>query len=284
VHVGSHVPVAAGLARGGLAYARTLGAEAVQVFVQNPRGWANPPGDPVQDRAFRAECEAEGIPAFVHAPYLVNYGSPTAATLERSAAAVRHALLRGHAIGARGVVVHTGSAVAGAHRDTAMRQVRERLLPLLDALCDDPETGPDLLLEPTAGQGESLCGRIEQLEPYLAALDGHARVGVCLDTCHAFAAGHDLSEPGGPTQALDLLVRTAGAGRLRLVHAHDSKDPCGSCRDRHERVGHGYIGAPAFEELFRHPALEGVPVVIETPGGRAAHAEDVARLKKLRDA
>jgi deoxyribonuclease-4 len=173
--VGAHVPVSGGLARGGLAYARAVGAEAVQVFVQNPRGWANPAGDPAQDRAFRAGCEESGTPAFVHAPYLVNLGSPTAATLERSEAAVRHALLRGRAIGARGVVVHTGSAVAGAHRDPAMRQVRERLLPLLDTLCDDPEAGPDLLLEPTAGQGESLCARIEQLESYLDALGGATR-------------------------------------------------------------------------------------------------------------
>ena len=280
--VGAHVYVAGGLAKGGLAYARAIGAEAVQVFVQNPRGWANPHGDPTQDRAFRAGCQADGIPAFVHAPYLVNLGSPTAATLERSAAAVRHALLRGRAIGARGVVVHTGSAVGGGHRDTAIRQVRERLLPLLDALRDGAEPGPDLLLEPTAGQGESLCARIEQLEPYLAALDHHPRVGVCLDTCHAFAAGHDLSTPGGPTQVLDLLVRTAGAGRLRLVHANDSKDPCWSCRDRHERVGRGHIGAPAFEELLAHPALRGVPVVIETAGGREAHTADLALLKKLR--
>jgi deoxyribonuclease-4 len=85
------------------------------------------------------------------------------------------------------------------------------------------------------------------------------------------------------TQALDLLAGTAGAGRLRLVHANDSRDACGSCRDRHERIGQGHIGAPAFEELFAHPALAGVPVVIETPGGREAHAEDVALLKKLRD-
>ncbi|MGZ4627256.1 MAG: deoxyribonuclease IV, partial [Kineosporiaceae bacterium] len=234
--VGVHVPVAGGLSTGGLRYAREVGAETVQVFVSNPRGWAAAAGDPVQDRRFRDECGAADVPAFVHAPYLVNLGSPTPLTLQRSAEAVGHALRRGRDIGARGVVVHTGSAVAAGARDAALRQVREALLPLLDAI---PADGPDLLLEPTAGQGQSLCATVQDLGPYLAAVDGHPRVGVCLDTCHAFAAGHDLAKPGGMAAMLDALVVAAGVGRLRLVHANDSKDPVGSCRDRREVIGAG---------------------------------------------
>jgi deoxyribonuclease IV len=278
--VGVHVPVAGGLASGGLAYARAVGAEAVQVFVSNPRGWATASGDPRQDAAFRDQCGAERIPAFVHAPYLVNLGSPTPLTLERSVASVRHALARGRAVGARGVVVHTGSAVDTDDRDAAMGKVREALLPLLEDIHD----GPDLLLEPTAGQGQSLCASVEQLGPYLEALDGHPRVGVCLDTCHAFAAGHDLAAPGGLRRTLDALVRVVGRGRLRLVHANDSKDALGSCRDRHERVGRGRIGQGAFAELFRHPAMREVPVVLETPGKAPEHTADLALLRSLRDA
>lgn len=275
-----HAPVAGGLSRGALRYAGQVGAQAVQVFTSNPRGWAAAPGDPRDDHAFREGCAAGRIPAFVHAPYLINLGSPHAATRERSLAALRHALLRGAQIGAAGVVVHAGSAVGADRREEALGQVREGLLPLLDAI---PDGGPRLLVEPTAGGGRPLAARIEDLAGYFAALDGHPRLGVCLDTCHAFAAGHDLSVPGGVRSALAALVRAVGRGRLGLVHANDSRDPVGSSRDRHEAVGAGHIGLDPFRELFVHPATRGVPVIIETPGGAEAHSRDLAALRRLRD-
>ncbi|MGY1456994.1 deoxyribonuclease IV [Streptomyces sp. SS8] len=281
--VGSHVAVAGGLAAKGLAYAREIGAEAVQVFVANPRGWATPAGDPRQDEAFRTACTEEGIPAYVHAPYLINFGSHTEATAELSVASLRHSLRRARHIGALGVVVHTGSATGGRDRATALAQVRERMLPLLEEL--DPGEGsqdPWLLLEPTAGQGASLCSRAADLGPYLDALERHPRLGICLDTCHAFAAGHDMTAGGGMKALLDEVVAVAGEGRLRLVHANDSKDVAGARKDRHANIGAGHIGAEPFRELLRHPAAEGVPLVIETPGGREGHAADVARLKELR--
>ncbi len=278
--IGAHVPVASGLATGGLRYAAEIGAEAIQVFVSNPRGWAMAAGRQAEDASLRAHVERTGMPVFVHSPYLVNLGSPNPQTVESSVASVRHSLERGAVIGASGVVMHTGSAVSQSRAD-ALRQVRERLLPLLDAI---PEDGPDLLLEPMAGQGAVLCASIADLGPYLDALDRHPRAGICLDTCHAFAAGHDLAAPGGTAAALDLLAATAGDGRLRLIHANDSKDACGSARDRHENIGAGRIGAEAFAELFRHPASRGVPLVIETPGrGTDPHRVDVETLKALRD-
>ncbi|MFI9587264.1 deoxyribonuclease IV [Streptomyces sp. NPDC052236] len=279
--VGSHVPVAGGLARTGLAYARELAAETVQVFVANPRGWATPIGNPVQDELFRAGCEAEGITAYVHAPYLNNFGSHTEETAEKSVASLRHSLRRGREIGALGVVVHTGSATGGRTREVALAQVRERMLPLLDELTHDDD--PFLLLESTAGQGYSLCSRIWDFGPYFEALDAHPKLGVCLDTCHVFAAGHDLAGPYGVAQTLDLLVDTVGEGRLKLIHANDSKDVVGAHKDRHANIGSGHIGEEPFRELMRHPATEGVPLIIETPGGKDGHAVDVERLKKLRE-
>ncbi|NGN69770.1 deoxyribonuclease IV [Streptomyces sp. A7024] len=278
--VGSHVPVAGGLAAKGLGYAREIGAETVQVFVANPRGWATPPGDPAQDELFRARCAEEAIPAYIHAPYLINLGSHSPETAAKSVASLRHSLRRGREIGALGVVVHTGSATGGRTRETALAQVRELLLPVLDELthADDPP----LLLEPTAGQGFSLCSLIEDLGPYMDVLDRHPRLGICLDTCHAFAAGHDFSVTGGAKALLDELVDVAGEGRLQLVHANDSKAGPGSRLDRHENIGKGAIGAAAFEELLAHPAMAGVPVVIETPGGTEGHAGDVALLQSLR--
>ncbi|MFG2431375.1 deoxyribonuclease IV [Streptomyces sp. NPDC048590] len=278
--IGGHVPVAGGLAKIGLGYARELAAETVQVFVANPRGWATPAGNPAQDELFRSECEAQSIPAYVHAPYLINFGSHTEATVERSVLSLRHSLRRARQIGSLGVVVHTGSATGGRPRETALAQVREHMLPLLDELTHEDD--PFLLLESTAGQGSSLCSRTWDFGPYFEALDSHPRLGVCLDTCHIYAAGHDLAGPSGMRQTLDLLVETVGEGRLKLIHANDSKDVVGAHKDRHENIGSGHIGAAPFRELFAHPATEGVPLIIETPGGKAGHAADVMRLKELR--
>ena len=274
--IGAHVPVAGGLATAGLRYAASIGAEAIQVFVSNPRGWALAPGNPAEDAALGQQ--AADLPVFVHASYLVNLGSPDAETADRSVASLRHALCRAARIGARGVVVHTGSAVRW-DRALALRQVRELLLPLLDGIGD---CGPDVLLESMAGQGQMLCAAIADFGPYLDMLDRHPRAAVCLDTCHAFAAGHDLAARGGVAATLDALHAAAGPGRLKLVHANDAKDPCGSRRDRHQNIGAGNIGKEPFRELLRHPFTTGVPFIIETPGPASAHGRDVATLKKLR--
>jgi deoxyribonuclease-4 len=288
--IGAHVQIKGGLARGGLAYTDAVAARAVQVFVGNPRGWRLTAGDPRQDAAFTAGCAERGVPSFVHTPFLVNVGSPTEATVERSIASIRHNLLRGARLGCRGVVVHAGSAVGEDRYEAALRQLRERLLPVLDGI---PDGGPRLLVEPTAGGGRSLAATVQDLGPYLEVLDRHPRVGVCFDTCHAWAAGHDLSVPGGMTATLDALEDTVGAGRLGLVHANDSLDACGSKRDRHTTIGAGTIGGGAygtgpFAELLAHPAVAGVPVVVETPSEldgspTAGHARDIALLTALRD-
>jgi len=282
VPIGGHAPAAGGLAKAALKYVEQTGATAVQVYVSNPRGWALASGDPKQDDAFLAGCADRGVAPFIHASLLVNLGSPTAATVERSVATLEHALHRGKIIGARGVVFHAGSAVDAAHADHALHLVRDELGPLLDrALARDL---PPLLVEPSAGGGRSLAARVEDLEPYLAAVDWHPQLGVCFDTCHAWAAGHDLAVPGGMSATLDALVKAVGPGRLRLVHANDSKDGCGSTRDRHETLGAGTIGRAAFAELVNHPAVEGVPVIVETPSEDEAkgHAADIALLRSLR--
>ncbi|MDP9823534.1 deoxyribonuclease IV [Nocardioides massiliensis] len=282
--LGSHLPVGKGLAAGAFARAQELGAETLQVFVGNPRGWALSAGDPGQDKEFRRLCEATGMRAFIHAPYLVNLGSPTEATFEKSVASVAHNLLRAAEIGAEGVVVHTGSCVATGSVERAMGQVREALMPLLDGLDAAGPDAPYLLLEPTAGQGQSLCAGVEDLAAYLDVLDHHPRAGICLDTCHVFAAGAPLDEPGGTTTTLDRIVEIGGPGRLRLIHANDSMDVRGAFKDRHERIGQGHIGTAAFTELFAHPATEGVPFVLETPDSGTPDSRCLPLLKELRAA
>jgi deoxyribonuclease-4 len=282
--IGAHIQIKGGLAKGGLPYVDAVGAAAAQVFVGNPRGWKLTPGDPVQDALFTAGCAERGIPTFVHTPFLVNVGSPTEATVEQSIASIAHNLARAGRLGCEGVVVHAGSAVGNDRYVAALRQLRERLLPVLDGL---PDGAPRLLVEPTAGGGRALAATVEELGPYFDALDFHPLLGVCFDTCHAWAAGHDLAAPGGMTATLDALEATVGPGRLGLVHANDSLDECGSKRDRHTTIGEGSIGAAPFAELLAHPSVAGVPVVVETPSEldgspSAGHARDIALLCSLR--
>jgi deoxyribonuclease-4 len=278
--IGAHAPAAGGLARKALPYIDATGAGAVQVFVSNPRGWARTDGDPTQDEVFAAGCAERGVPVYIHAPLLVNLGSPTPATVEQSAAALAHGLRRGREIGATAVVFHAGSAVTDAHLTKALRRVRRVLTPLLEESA--AVGGPRLLVEPSAGGGRCLAARVEDLERYLDAVNGHPWLGVCFDTCHAWAAGHDVASPDGMAATLDALVATIGPDRLGLVHANDSRDACGSLRDRHETVGAGSLGEAAFRELLRHPATAGVPVVVETPStGHTGHATDIATLTRL---
>jgi deoxyribonuclease IV len=280
--IGAHVPSAGGLARTALPYAERTGAHAVQIFLGSPRGWAATAGDPAQEAAFADACAQQRIPVFVHASYLINLGSPQPLTLERSIATLSRVLERSASIGAAGVVLHAGSAIDPIARDAALAQLREHLLPLLAAL-DNAPAGLRLLIEPTPGGAGALASMIEDLGPYFEALENHPRLGVCLDTCHAYAAGHDLAAPGGTRRALNLLVKTVGRGRLGLVHANDSRDPLGSRRDRHAAVGVGTIGMEPFAELFVHPATRGVPVIVETPGGEQQHKTDIRALRRLRD-
>jgi len=279
--IGSHTKTAGGLAKAALPYVDAAGSETLQVYVSNSRGWALPPGDPKQDTLFRDGIGERGVPAYVHASLLVNLGSPTGLTVEKSIATLAHALERGAAIGASAVVFHAGSAVDAEHEVKAFHQLHEALLPLLD---DAAARGlPRLLVEPSAGGGRSLASKVQDLGPYLAAAEDHPWLGVCFDTCHAWAAGHDLATPGGMTATLDALIATVGPGRLMLIHANDSKDECGSTRDRHETIGKGRIGTAAFAELMNHPAAAGIPVIVETPTvDHEGHAADIALLKSLR--
>lgn len=276
--LGAHVPVAGGLAKRPFAYAEAIKAEVIQIFVTNPRGWARTNGDPAQDEVFRATCAERDISAFIHAPFLINLGSPNSNTYENSLASTAHALERAAAIGAQGVVIHTGSAVDPDHVERAWKQIHEGMMPILQSLGDQ---APMLLLEPTAGQGQSLCRTLDDLTSYFDALEWHPKVGVCLDTCHVFAAGHDISIKGGMRTTFDLLFSIAGKERLRLIHVNDSMDVCGSLKDRHASIGEGHIGTNAFKEMMRLPELIDVPMVLETPGNEPEHGSEVALLASL---
>jgi deoxyribonuclease-4 len=287
VRIGAHVSVAGGLERA-VGNARAVGCESLQVFVSNARGWAPPPVDPAADQRFRADLEAAELgPLFVHAPYLVNFASASPVTRERSREVVAATLAKAAAIGAAGVVVHAGAALASG-RAAGLATTREALLPLADAIATrpgagTPAAGPDLVLELTAGSRGALAARFEEMAELLAACDHHPRLKVCMDTCHAQAAGYDLGDPAGAAKALDELFTTLG-DRVVLVHANDSRDPVGAGRDRHCPIGTGTIGDQGFAAILAHPGLAALPVITETTGDPDQMATDLTRLKRLRPA
>jgi deoxyribonuclease IV len=274
VRIGAHVSVAGGLERA-VGNATAVGCESLQVFVSNARGWAPPPVDPAADERFRADLQAAGLgPLFVHAPYLVNFASASPLTRERSREVVAATLAKAAAIDATGVVVHAGAALASG-RTAGLATTREALLPLADA------AGRDLVLELTAGTRGALAARFEEMAELLAACEHHPRLKVCMDTCHAQAAGYDLGDPAGVAKALDELFATLGE-RVVLVHANDSRDPVGAGRDRHCPIGTGTIGDQGFAAILAHPGLATLPVITETTGDPDQMATDLTRLKHLR--
>ncbi len=282
--IGAHVPAAGGLIRGAVPYAQRVGAQALQLFLGNPRGWMPSRGDPAEDEAFagrlrrgpHARLRARAVPdqsRFTDGADAGAVGRGAAARpgaidrrrCGRSGAACRLSRRRGRPGAGAGAGTRGAPAVAG----------RTRRPPVRDPAADRAHPG-------RAG-AVALAAQIEDLGPYFDALEHHPRLGVCLDTCHAYAAGHDLAAPGGSRRALNLLVKTVGRGRLGLIHANDSRDPLGSKRDRHAPIGVGTIGIEPFAEFFVHPATRGVPLVVETPGGEDQHARDIGALKRLRD-
>ena len=271
--VGSHVAVAGGLIKTGLREASEVGAEAIQVFVGNPRSWKPTPIDHREDERFRQACDDAALQVFVHAPYLINFGSPSAATREQSAVALLHTMNRAASIGARAVVVHAGSCVTSDRRARALGRLHDLISPLLDTA----PAGVRLLIEPTAGGGEALASTITTTLDYMSAV-ADERTGVCLDTCHLQAAGAEAADADALRRSLEQLTDSIGPDRLGLIHVNDSRDPPGSRRDRHESLGEGTIGLPALAALFTTPAVRGVPLIVETP----THQSDVSHLKQLR--
>jgi deoxyribonuclease-4 len=277
--LGAHTPTSGGMAKRSIAYAQEVKAEAIQVFASNPRGWAMPDANVEADKLFRDKALELDIETYVHAPFLINLGSPTVGTYENSVASTAYSLRRAREIGSKGAVIHTGSAVDSDYVDKAWKQIKKGMMPVLNKLTDED---PWLLLEPTAGQGQSLVKKLDDLLHYFEALEWHPKVGVCLDTCHVFAAGHDIAKKGGMTETLDLLVKLVGIERIQLIHANDSMDVCGALKDRHQNLGDGEIGLKAFEELLAHPIAQNAPLILETPGMEEKHGEEIALLSKMR--
>jgi deoxyribonuclease-4 len=271
---GAHVPTR-GRPAYAVDYAEAIGADAFQIFVGNPRAWAPPPLSQEAALEFRERRADSGVGAvFVHSSYLVNIASPDPAFLRRSVDLASAELEAAAVLGADGLVVHAGAGGPG-ERDGVL----ERAATSVAAIAGRSDS-PMVLLELTAGGSGTVASTVPQAADLLEAVDD-TRVGVCLDTCHLFAAGYALDDPAQAAGPLDELRSHGLDRRLGLIHGNDSRDPRGSRRDRHAPVGQGIIGEGGFAAFLADPAVRPCAVLAEVSGGPDEHARNVAALRRL---
>ncbi|MEX1103311.1 MAG: deoxyribonuclease IV, partial [Dehalococcoidia bacterium] len=257
-----------------------IGAEAVQMFISAPRQWKAPALQDEHVEAFLAAKGEAGLPVFFHGVYLMNFGSQDAAILEKSVTSLANYMRWADRLGAKGTIFHVGS-----HLGLGFEAVLPQMSRLLKQALDVAQNESWLILENNAGVG-NCCGRnFNELGAIIDGLDGDPRVKVCIDTCHAFAMGYDISTPEGCEAAMAEFESEIGLDRLVAVHANDSKTPLGGIRDRHDNIGDGEIGYEGFKAVMSHPAFAGIPFLLEVPGldGKGPDAENTNRLKRIRD-
>lgn len=277
--IGAHVSVAGGLPKG-IDRARELGAETIQFFLSPPQTWRFNPPKPEDCAAFVKRRAEAGIgPVYLHAIYLVNLAGPDQTILARSVESLVHYLRVGGEIGAEGVIVHLGSA-----RGRPLAEAKAQVAAAIGQILGQVPDGPALVLEHSAGMGESVGHRFEDLADILEASGAPERVKICLDTAHLFAAGYPVADPEGLGRTLDEFDRLIGLDRLVVIHANDSKVPFNSGVDRHENIGDGYIGLEGFRVILGEPRLQNLPFILEVPGldNKGPDRENVQRLKRLR--
>lgn len=272
---GAQIRQAGGLSAA-LKRAEAMGAEVMQVWAQSPRQWRYPEANAERSAAFGLAWPSSPVVrrVFCHAPYLINLGTGDHVLYERSGACLADNLQGAAAMGAAGLVLHLGSHL-GAGLDARLAAVASALRTALHA------SNCPLLLENTAGAGGTLGRSFEELARVMAAAGDHPRLGLCLDTQHAWAAGMSFDTVDAADALVAGIDRTVGLERLALLHVNDSKVALGAGLDRHENPGQGAIGEAGFRALLGHPALQGLPAVLEVPGtedaGPDAHQLAVVR-------
>jgi deoxyribonuclease IV len=253
-------------------------ADAIQIFAQSPRTWRFPEHDQADLEHFSAQREEAGMGAVsVHALYLVNLASPDDAMYERSVDTLVKTVDTACAIRADHVVTHIGSHL-GAGFETGLERIVPALAKVL-ARCSDTTW---LLLENTAGAGGTIGRSLDELALLFERLDRHPRLGLCLDSCHLFASGYDVTDRAALDRLVQELDDTIGLDRLRALHVNDSKAGLGSNRDRHDNIGDGLIGE-GLGVFLAHPAFQELPAVLEVPGrdGKGPNADELRKLREL---
>lgn len=275
--IGAHVSVAGGLHHA-FARAQAIGCEALQIFVKNASRWQAKPLDQAAIEAFGAARAKHPLPLVAHAAYLINVCSDNPATRSQSIRALTDELRRCDQLGVAALVMHPGAHM-GQGAATAHRLIAQALEAVFDEL---PELSCKVLLENTAGQGTTLGATFDELARIIDILN--APVGVCVDSCHAFAAGYPLAAADGYQKLLADLDKTVGLARVDCWHLNDSVFAAGARKDRHASIGQGQIGLDFFAQLLADSTFELTPMIVETPLGDdgLGHARDLATLRALR--
>jgi deoxyribonuclease-4 len=258
--IGAHVSTAGGVVAA-LDNAERIGANTIQIFGANPVQWRAPLPDPSVAAAFRDRARSADIaPVFLHAPYLINLASEKGNMAGMSRSLLEKHLEIANALGALGVIFHIGS-----RGERPQKEAERMVVDALDAILGRVANGT-LIIENTAGAGHLVGATLEEIGLILLALNNQ-RVGVCIDTAHAFASGilADFS-PRGIDAFAAALDRHIGLRRLWAIHLNDSKAPAGSNKDRHENIGYGLIGKEALKRFVTHPAFQNIPLILEVPG------------------
>lgn len=275
--IGAHTSAAGGIGKA-VDRAVDIGAEAVQFFGSSTRSWRFKAVSEADAEGFRERNAAAGLaPPFLHAIYLVNLGNANPENVAKSVTSLVNYMGLAAQIGAGGVIFHPGSH-GGAGYEGVFGQVVESINRVLE---QSPE-GPLLCLENMAGMGQHIGAKFGELGEVLRAVDS-PRLGICLDTQHAFAAGYDLTNPEGVAGMIEEFDRDIGLRHLAAVHANDSKRACGSGVDRHDNIGEGLIGEEGFANIMSHPAFAELPFFLEVPGyDKANRGPDKANVDILK--
>lgn len=270
--LGAHEPIAGGVSKA-FARAEADGADCLQIFTRNARGWAAKPLEDGEVEAFRGEARRTGKPVAAHSSYLINCASEDRDVRRKSWDALRDELGRCERLGIPALIFHPGS-----HGDEVegIKLVGEAMTGALEGVPGKVR----LLVETTAGQGTSLGWRFEQLAAIREAVPGklRRRTGVCVDTCHVFSAGYDVATDAGYERTMDALDRAVGLANVRAFHLNDSKRPLGCRVDRHEHIGEGTLGLRPFRRLVNDPRFADVPGFVETESRWKENIEVLRRL------
>jgi len=281
--IGAHVSTSGGIATA-FPRAADIGAECVQIFESPPQQWGTAKLTDEQVDAFRSAKAESGIdPVFIHGKYLMNLASPDDKIFRTSSSTLRSSLNIAGRIGAQGVIFHTGS-----HKGMGLEAVFDQICAACEKVLEETPEETWLIFENSAGAGATIGSRFHDLGEIVHRVN-NPRVKICVDTCHAFAAGYDLSNAEGVEAMVDEIDREVGLQNLAAFHCNDSKGVLGSGRDLHENIGEGHIGEAGFEALLSQKAIASVPLLLEVPGYKingAAKGPDkpnIDRMKAIRD-
>lgn len=278
---GAHVSAAGGLWKAGKA-GKELGCEVIQIFSRSPQTFAAKPITDEDAEKFKASMKENGIQdVYIHAPYIINLASGKNTTRFGSVKILRDELERGTQIGAKAIMFHPGSAKE-VGREAGIEMVTKGL----DRIMDGYEGSCQLLIEISAGAGEVMGDQFEEIAAFINGAERGKEIGVCFDTQHAFASGYDLRTKEAVDATFEAFDKIIGLKKLVASHCNDSKVEFDAHKDRHQHLGHGFIGVDAFKYIVEHPKLQHIDLILETPFDgeeeKGSREEDIALLKKYR--